>query len=459
MDKNCLDAEALKQILSAHGMEGKHLLVGFSGGRDSSVLLTLLAALREDLSLRLSACHVHHGIRGESADRDAAFCEARCATLNIRFFLEKIDLPALAKAQGKGLEECGRDARYEILRTLADRLSADYIVTAHHADDQLETVLLHLTRGSGLRGLCGMEAERNGIFRPLLEFSEEEIEDCRRRQAIPYTEDESNADLRYSRNLLRHEVLPVLKRLNPLVTDAVGRTVTLLRRDADYLNMLAEEAAALPNEKLRLQPRPILSRVLDGRYRSYTGLPGLPFAALERLCDLFTAGEGMLSLPGGVGAVCEKGRLLFFPDPRVAAEPDEVPLTEGRTVCFHGYRVLSEKNCGETQKNTENEPNVHTVIMKEGYAHECLSLRCLRDGDRILLGGRWRKVNELLRAAGISGIERRYFPLVCDREKVLVLPGIAVADGCLVPASECANQNENEIRLTFEKWEETNEIS
>lgn len=213
LEKNVLKFIQEHQMVSPN--EG--VLVGVSGGADSVALLTILLQLADLLQITLYAITVHHGIRGKSADRDVKYVEDLCKKLHIKLYKEYIDVPVLAKKEGYSEEEAGRKARYDCFYKTASKIEKEsgkfcHIAVAHHSQDQCETILHNLFRGSGLTGLRGMIPVRNRIIRPLLEVSREEIEAYLEEEHISYCMDETNEELIYTRNKLRKKVIPYLKK-------------------------------------------------------------------------------------------------------------------------------------------------------------------------------------------------------------------------------------------------------
>lgn len=221
---------------------GGTVLCAVSGGKDSMCLLHLLWSLRETGGFTLAAAHFNHRLRGAESDRDAAFVEHRCQEWDIPCLIDGGDVKAEAARVGKGIEETARALRYAFLRRAAGTLNAARIATAHNADDNAETLLLHLVRGSGLQGLTGIPPRRGEIVRPLLTTGRAEIESYLAEHGIPHVEDSSNADESYSRNKIRAQVMPVLQALNPRFSEHSAETMARLRADNDYLNARAAEA-------------------------------------------------------------------------------------------------------------------------------------------------------------------------------------------------------------------------
>ena len=222
--------------------------VGFSGGADSVALLALLAERAKSDGFPLLALHIHHGIRGAEADRDEAFCRAFAARLGVDFCAVRVDVPAWAKEHGMGSEEAARELRYRCFAQVMEERKIPLLATAHHADDNAETVLFRLARGTGLGGLCGIPAVRNleqpeggFVVRPLLPYTKEEILAFCRARGLDFVTDSTNREPCCARNILRLEVLPALERAVPNAAATMVRTTALLRQDADCLDSLAAE--------------------------------------------------------------------------------------------------------------------------------------------------------------------------------------------------------------------------
>ena len=213
------------------------MLVALSGGADSVALLRALQALSHDVC----AAHVNHGIRGAEAERDETFCRELCEALGVPFLALHTDVPALAEAGGTGLEETAREERYRLLEEARRQLACDCIATAHNAEDNGETLLLHLARGTGLAGLCGIPPVRGRVIRPLLSVSRREIEAYLASIDQPYVNDSTNGDVDYSRNRIRARVMPELAAINPGFIRAAERTARLLSEDEALLEELAAD--------------------------------------------------------------------------------------------------------------------------------------------------------------------------------------------------------------------------
>ncbi|HEX4131633.1 MAG TPA: tRNA lysidine(34) synthetase TilS [Pirellulales bacterium] len=241
--------ERVVEVWPVGGWAGRTVLLAVSGGADSVALLRTVAAIRpSDAAGRLVIGHFHHGLRGEAADADAKFVAALAERLGIECRVGHADVAALAAQQGDGLEAAARAGRYEFFRDAAESIGARYVVTAHTADDQAETILHRIVRGTGLRGLRGMARARAlgpavSLLRPLLEFRRAELREYLEAIGQAFREDTSNADRRYTRNRLRHDLLPLLaEQFNANVVEALARLGQIACQAQAVVEPLAEAA-------------------------------------------------------------------------------------------------------------------------------------------------------------------------------------------------------------------------
>ena len=308
---------------------GGLILCAVSGGRDSVCLLDCLWKLGRARDFRVAAAHLNHGMR-PTAQRDEDLVRALCAERDIPFCTETVDVYALCAVWHLTVEETGRRARYDFLRRTADALAADFIATAHHRDDQAETVLLQLLRGTGPQGLTGIPPVRDGIIRPLLDTPRAAIDDYIAAHGLPYVTDETNLDTHYARNRLRLDIMPQLLAINPAAVTHITRTADILRAENDLLDaqaaaLLPPEGTTLPCAALLSAPealRPRMLRLLTDRLGAgKKDFTAAHYRALEGLCRT----GGALSLPGGASAVCRDGVLTLSDAPA----PDALALRSG----------------------------------------------------------------------------------------------------------------------------------
>lgn len=313
----------LQQELKKHLCSDKAYVLAVSGGADSMALAHVAAGMQDLFSF--TVCHVEHGIRGQEALNDAVLVEQLCEKLQLPFFCCHVDVPKEAEHFNLTLEEAARKLRYEALEKIAEKVSAVGILTAHHKDDQAETVLMKLMRGAGLEGLAAMDTEHDNIIRPWLQVSRRELEEYCQLNELQYCTDSTNSDTSYTRNRVRLELLPYLKRdFNPNIVETLGRTADLLREDAECLAVLAEQyylEAIVPSDKNKIVfkmakliklPVALRKRILRQGYFNLGGKE-LSFErteAMELLCRRGVGGK-LLQLSGGITA-CYKNKLLVL---------------------------------------------------------------------------------------------------------------------------------------------------
>jgi len=412
---------------------GSRVLCAVSGGADSMCLLHLLWSRRAAWGLEVCAAHYEHGLRGEESLRDAAFVKDWCAQHEIPCELGHGDVRAFARERGLGIEEAARELRYAFLREAAARLGCDRIATAHNADDNAETLLLHLCRGAGGAGLGGIPPQRGRIVRPLLGCGRTEIEEYLTEHGVPHVEDSSNESDDCARNLLRHRVLPVLREVNPAFAEAAGRSARLLRQDEECLRALAEDfidahydGGSLPVEALaRLHPA-LSSRVL--RALCARSLEQKHVDAALALC----AGGGelaFLDLPG-LRLRRERGRLYFVPEAESVCIPER-PVVSGETL------EIPEAGIRVTAEFTEYREEIHGLFKTYCFKSEaiCGSIVCTgrRSGDRLRAAGRRcsKSLKALFAEADMTRAQRERTPVFRDERGILAVHGLAVAERCV----------------------------
>jgi tRNA(Ile)-lysidine synthase len=236
------------------------ILVAFSGGVDSSSLAVALQRLKEPLKIkRLALLHINHLLRGEESYRDENFARSFAQKYSLELFVERVDVPSLAKKRGGNIEAVAREERYRLFEEVRKREGFDLVATAHHLGDLVETIILWLTRGTGLEGLLGFEPMEGNIIRPFYLATRQEIEDFAKKQAIEWVEDSTNYDLSLARNRIRHRVVPELKAINPNLEESVLRMREILKEENELLEKLVQTALLKVKEEgregfLKLEP-------------------------------------------------------------------------------------------------------------------------------------------------------------------------------------------------------------
>ena len=435
------DLQAAKRRLSGTPVR---VLCAVSGGLDSMCLLHLLSTWGRENGLAVTAAHFNHRLR-EAAHRDEGFVRDWCAAHDIPCLCGGGDVRGYAAETGKTIEEAGRELRYAFLETARRDSGSDVILTAHHADDNAETLLLNLLRGTGLQGLTGIPASRDGILRPFLEVTRRELEAYAEENHVPHVEDETNQEDDAARNLLRHKVLPVLRELNPRAVENMNRTAELLRQDQRALEMAAgtvlRKAAVTPGERAELplavcegQPKAILNRVALGLLVSVGGhRKDLTAGHVASLLALRGMEVGKtLFLPCGLTARRETDTIIIE---RTAPAPEETPIAPGGTVNFGLWSVtLSETATGGS-----------LPLRAERY-----TVTLWRGSDRMTLPGSRgkRSLKRLCAERGISPQTRDSLPVLRAGETPAAVPGMGV-DLDFTPRKE-----EAVLYVTFSKQKE-----
>lgn len=395
---------------------GERVLCAVSGGADSMCLLSQMVSLAAQTGFSVLCAHFDHRQRGAESRRDADFVRAWCAEHDVPCFVE-------AYEGGRSDEASLRAARYAFLRRVASEQNCRWIATAHTADDQLETMLLNLARGSGLRGMTGIAPVQGDLLRPMLEMTRADVEAYLRAHQIPHVEDSSNASDDYARNRLRHAALPALQSVNAQAVRHAAETASLLREDADYLDSLALQALEKDGsslEALRSLPRPVRARVF--RLRFGAGLSKQHIEALHAF--IMEDAPAALDLPG-VRVLREQGRLRAE---QTLPPLPELVLTGGQTVDLpaHSLRI--------TVSETDTVPQIYdsfTVYrFKSAEIRGKLTLTARRPGDAIRLAGRGctKRLSDLFLEAGVPASERDLIPVLRDDLGPAAVYGFGVAE-------------------------------
>lgn len=428
---------AERDLIPAHGP----VLVGYSGGADSTTLLHLLHRAGVDVI----AAHLHHGQRVE-AEREMRLCEAFCNDLGIAFVSGKADVPVIADQLGIGLEEAGRHARYEFFRQAAFRLSAGAIATAHTRDDHVETVLLNLARGTGMAGLAGIPERRDGIVRPLLAFTRAETRAYCDHHGLWTHDDPANSDINFSRARIRHRIIPELRAINPEADAAISRMAETLDSEHRFLDSMAaralEECEVQLNGELRFLTQDCevafdrarfgtLPSVLARRaLRLATGAIGQPIDFNQTTIvedGLRTSGSGSITAEGGRVCVEWDEKRIHVRDLQ-PTEPFRFPLTVPGATDSEEFGWTIEAT--PTDRGIQNRRAALEVVLDLDRLKLPLSFRSSEPGDRLdPLGFEGtRKVSDLVSEAGLTSAARRRLPMICDILGVVWVPGVSLSN-------------------------------
>ncbi len=404
------------------------VVAGVSGGADSVALLHLLVTLRSKNRISaVMAVHINHMLRGEESLRDQRFVEQLCRDWDVPLIVEQHEVSVMAVEQQKGVEELGRELRYAAFQKAAQAYPICQIATAHTADDNAETLLLHLCRGSGLHGATGIPPVRENIIRPLITCTRADIEAYCTEHGLSYVTDSTNADTAYTRNRIRHLVMPQLRTVNPQAVNAVTRFIEQARQTDRFLDKLAEGAVAdaqtdtsgtYSRRALLSLEEPIRSRALQHIVKT----------AEERhialLLSALEAGSGAVVLPSGT-RWCVTDKSLYND---LSTEEDcpffsfPVTLGESYTVGNNTYRLLLL-----SKSEYEQKLNICRQVFQNAFDYDRISgdlvLRQRMDGDFFHPSGRncGKSLKKLFNEH--KAVLRDQIPVVCDAQGIVLVCG------------------------------------
>lgn len=409
---------------------GAKVLCAVSGGADSVCLLSILRETASLFGFSLACAHFNHMLRGDESDRDEAFVRKLCEDWGVEFVSGRADVSAYAAENGIGTEEAARILRYRFLEETADRLGCGRIATAHNANDNAETVLMNLARGSGAKGLCGIPPVRGRIIRPLLETERARIDAYLEERKIPHVEDSTNGTDDYTRNRVRHNIIPLLLQVNSGCVGNIARMSELLREDEKYLDSQAEAFImenlgdfSLPCAAVAALPAPVSARVFRkmwGRSLSETHI-----AALRALCSEGKSGA-CADVPGG-RVVREFDRLVFS---RAGSGRIEKTLLNAgsMTDIGCGFMVLCEIVGTPGEVNS----SLNTFFFKCENICGKIFVRPREAGDRIRILGRGctKSLKKLFAEAGIPAGDRDAVPVIADEAGPIAVYGFGISERC-----------------------------
>ncbi len=395
-------------------------------------LLERLMELAPKRDLGICCAHFNHCLRGNAADCDQQFVEKYCSSRGIPCIIGSGDVAAYADKNGLGTEEAARILRYEFLEKTAQTVGAQRIATAHTADDNTETVLFNLSRGCGLNGLCGIPPVRGKIVRPMLTVTTQEVLDYLSAKGIPHVEDETNRLDEYTRNKIRHRIVPELKKLNSEFDRNTIRTAQLLREDEELLNEIAErfvkehfKDGCLAASEFEALPRPISARALKMIVQTE-----LSAAHVEAVRELACAekSHGYTDIP--------KNRIARQYDKLIFSAAEHKKLAE-RVVHIGEVIVLAEAGleiyCEKIDNCTEIHNSFNIFFFKSDTICGNITVESRQDGEKIRLAGRGctKSLKKLFSEARLNGENKHLIPVLHDDMGVIAVYGFGIAERCL----------------------------
>jgi tRNA(Ile)-lysidine synthase len=430
---------------------GDCVLVGLSGGPDSVCLLHALAQLRKRISFTLFSAHLNHNLRGMDANRDAGFAMSFSKELDVHCLVKSEDVAVVAREQKLSIEAAGRLCRYRFLNEVADKIGAGKIAVGHHLNDQAETMLMHLIRGTGLTGLTGMRPRRGRLIRPLLSVSREEVLAYCDANKLPYCSDDTNNQPDVLRNKIRLELVPVIQSYNPQIIRSLGRTASLLQNDEAALDQLSEQAfdkhmikeedeMTFSASALRDLPDAILSRVLRKAVgRLQTTDKTLQYEQLNNLIAAVRqcVQEKWFHLPGEIQVrVTESQVIVMRKEPSPANKKTMMPvwLKQNGVTWLPGQlgTILCRRIRAAHPVNFEADP-MNQVISADNLTKD-LVVRHRKQGDNwrpLGLGGT-KSLKRTLIDLKVPRAERDKVLLICHGDDIIWVVGVQISEAVRV---------------------------
>lgn len=433
--------------------EGASIVVAVSGGADSTALLDALVRRREQKPARLEifVAHLNHRLRGEESDEDEQFVKALADRLKLRCLIERVETAAQAQAEKKNLEAMARRLRYDFLQRVAENHRADFVFTAHTRDDQVETILMRLLRGSGAAGLRGIHeiralGEKATLARPLLGVTRAEVLAHGRHYGLVFRTDSSNFSADFTRNRVRGELLPLLRSFNPKSDEALIRAAELISKDEEYLQQISAELLAGSRRGPALQidnlvsAHPALRRRalrlwLGEELGSLLKIDSAHLAALENLIIRSQSGR-QIELPGSRRVIREFSHLLIEPpEPRSFATRQPIAIKDSSEISFGNFKLVLQRNVPresvqEKIMTNRQDSSQHWVLLRECDALDELQVRVRAPGDAYQpVGSRHKiKLKTLMIRRKIPVSQRDTYPVLATaNDRIVWAPGLPVA--------------------------------
>lgn len=412
--------------------ECETVILGVSGGADSVCLLLVMEEICKQKNIAIKVVHIEHGIRGKESINDAEFVEKLCKEKEIPFFLYSYDVPNVAKESGESLEEAGRRLRYEAFEKTAAQFPKAKIAVAHNENDDAETVLFHMARGTGLLGLTGIAPVRGNIIRPLLAVSRTEIEAYLKAKGQNYCTDSTNELTIYARNKIRHEVLPALERVNEKAVSHIAKTSYLLSEVADYIKEETKKICAECAEEYKMRDAflvkkqelyhyPVFLRK-EVLYTLYTKLAGscknIGDEHIMQLLELFDRQTGkQINLPYHCRAFRVYEGIWIQKDGEKEDDSEKKNQIKSLTSAFT-FRIIDRNS-----QNLEIPKNKYTKWFDYDKIKNGLVLRQRRPGDFMMIGGGHKKaIRRILMDDKVPQSNRETLNMLTDGGHVLWIP-------------------------------------
>lgn len=437
--------------------DGDRVLLGFSGGIDSATLLFVLNEARTEINFDLGIAHINHLLRSAESERDQAFVQHTAMTYGLEFFLKRADVKGYAESRGLSLQHAGRDIRYQFLNEIADTGGFTRIATAHNRDDQIETFMLRLIKGSGLRGLSSIPPERGRIIRPFLNVYRSEIVSFAGSHSISFVEDSSNEKTVYERNYIRHRIMPLCDELNPAFREKIASLLT----DINDINAIFDQQkeafmklAQHEDKNITIPLKDFTKIDKEVRYRvmadAFARLAPsfIPLREHVRLIEKMISSRRpnlRVDLPSGVKAKKVYGNLILTtrPTPQVTRETQEI---------HDGMNHIAHLNIDVVVKRLKKTPRAFPKDRFIAYfdADKCsdLTVRTFRPGDRVRPLGIKQpvKLKDFFISRKIPLEDRSHVPLLVSGSEIIWIVGHRIDENY-----KLENTTRNVLKVTVKK--------
>lgn len=455
--------------------KGDKILVALSGGPDSVCMLHLLNSIKDVFNIEIFAAHVNHMLREEESNKDEVYANELCESLGIKIFSTRINIEDLAKERGISLEMAGRDARYEYFNSLKIKLGLNKIAIAHNLNDQAETVIMNLMRGSGIEGLCGIKSKRDGgIIRPILCLAREEIESYCEKMNLNPRIDKTNLENIYSRNKIRLDIIPYMKEnFNKDIVETINRTSKIIQLDNEYLNKVSmdnyKSYVSLTEDRLILNKGAfkldiaIITRIIKKAFIDFSNKHNN--FEMKHIYDVINLSKNTTNkkiyLPNGI--ICENvyGDIILKLNKKeknsniISEEQIEIlkESLDGLEIDYKCYKVKFEI-INKMKNNIEFSKNVLIKYFDYDKIMKGIIIRTRKNGDKITPQGMKgsKRIKDIFINLKVPVEERDLTPLVVFDEKIAWIVGYRTSE-----LFKIDNTTKKVLKIAFRKEGNTNE--
>ncbi|GBE31785.1 tRNA(Ile)-lysidine synthase [bacterium BMS3Bbin05] len=413
---------------------GDRILVALSGGPDSVCLLHILNKVKSDYNLLLYAIYVDHGLRPKETPGEVDFCRALCKSMGVQFEVKEINVNSSPLVKKSGKQGAARALRYKAIAETASELNADKIAVAHHKNDQAETILINLLRGSGMKGLTGISPVRKNIIRPLIDVGKEEIIDYLSNIREGYMVDSSNLGNAYLRNKIRAFIIPELKNLNPGIVETLNRTAEILTQENDYLEMAVTrtmirlfsrktesriEMFLIPMETI---PAVLLRRILRRTIAEITELKSLSLRNIEDIIELIKRGKSgdRIYLPNNLRAIRNYSLLVLTTE--LPSRLKTYSLKAGDDLLLRETGLVLKAQISDRQPDSDGKS---IAVFDLARIYLPLTVRARKKGDFFFPAhfGKKKKLQDFFVDEKVPRDERDSVPLICSGDNIIWVVG------------------------------------